>query len=503
MLMQFEEEFSARAQIRVVGVGGAGGNAVNGMVQSGLAGVDFLAVNTDAQALQNSDASTRIQIGGKVTRGLGSGGDPRVGEKAVEEDHNLVAEALAGADMVFVTAGMGGGTGTGAAPTVARIARDLGALVVGIVTLPFGFEGRKRAAQAREGLAALRDEVDTIIVIPNDRLLKVVPPNTPLLDAFRVADEVLHQATKGISDLITVPGLVNLDFADVRSIMAGMGDAIMGTGIAQGESRALEAANAAISSPLLEDIDVRGAQGVLVNITGGSDMSLHEVSEVTGIVQEAVGADANMIFGAVIDPEATTELRVTVIATGFGDATTRMADEPTAHPRVASRAVERPIPIRATATPIESVPTPAVAAEAAASEAEESPLRVLRSLVRPQAPQNSAASAPETPAPETPAAPETTAPLRETSAAPRAMAAAAGDGAAADGDEEEATERARRGGIRRLLSREDEPSVFRPSADEGPAPTSGQGGQTESGAGRRLPNRDDIDEPAFLRRLRD
>jgi cell division protein FtsZ len=318
-MFQFEDEFSDQAQIRVVGVGGAGGNAVNGMVESGLSGVEFIAVNTDSQALQESAATTRIQIGSKVTRGLGSGGDPRVGQKSIEEDHEQVAESLAGADMVFVTAGMGGGTGTGAAPTVARIARELGSLVVGIVTLPFTFEGRKRGAQGGDGLESLKNEVDTLIVIPNDRLLKVVPRDTPLLDAFRVADNVLYQATKGISDLIMVPGLVNLDFADVRSVMAGMGDAIMGTGTAKGECRAAEAAGVAISSPLLEDIDIRGAKGVLVNITGGQDMSLHEVGDVTSIVQEAVGADANMIFGAVVDKEAGEELRVTVIATGFGD----------------------------------------------------------------------------------------------------------------------------------------------------------------------------------------
>lgn len=317
-MFQFEEEFAGQAQIRVVGVGGAGGNAVNGMVSSGLHGVEFITVNTDAQALQESVAGTRIQVGGTVTRGLGSGGDPRVGAKAIEEDHTAVAEALTGADMVFVTAGMGGGTGTGAAPTVARIARELGALVVGIVTLPFVFEGKRRGQQARDGMEELRAEVDTLIVIPNDRLLKVVPSNTPLMDAFRVADNVLYQATKGISDLITVPGLVNLDFADVRSIMAGMGDAIMGTGLAKGEGRAVEAATAAISSPLLEEVDVRGARGVLVNVSGGPDMTLHEVSEVTGLVQDTVGDEANIIFGAVVDPNAGEELRVTVIATGFG-----------------------------------------------------------------------------------------------------------------------------------------------------------------------------------------
>jgi cell division protein FtsZ len=334
MIFQFEEEFTGQAQIRVVGVGGAGGNAVNGMVSSGLGGVEFISINTDAQALQENLAGHKVQIGGGVTRGLGSGGNPEVGSRAIEEDHSVVAEALRGSDMVFVTAGMGGGTGTGAAPTVARIARELGALVVGIVTLPFAFEGRKRGTQALEGMEALKDEVDTLIAIPNDRLLKIVPTNTPLLEAFRVADNVLYQATKGISDLITVPGLVNLDFADVRSIMAGMGDAIMGTGVAKGDDRAVEAARQAISSPLLEEVDVRGSKGVLVNVTGGPDMSLHEVSEVTGLVQDAVGADANIIFGAVVDGKAGEELWVTVIATGFGPA--REERERLYHPEIRS-----------------------------------------------------------------------------------------------------------------------------------------------------------------------
>ncbi|HKI84281.1 MAG TPA: cell division protein FtsZ [Candidatus Krumholzibacteria bacterium] len=319
MMFEFEEEYTDQAQIRVVGVGGAGGNAVNGMVASGLPGVEFVAINTDAQALQESQATNKVQIGAKITRGLGSGGDPRVGSKAVEEDENTVAEVLTGADMVFVTAGMGGGTGTGAAPTVARIARELGALVVGIVTMPFTFEGRHRGHQAQEGFEALKSQVDTLIAIQNDRLLKIVPANTPLTDAFRVADMVLYHATKGISDLITVPGLVNLDFADVRSIMTGMGDAIMGAGVAKGETRAADAATAAISSPLLDEVDIRGAKGVLVNITGASDMTLHEVSEATSIIQDGVGSEANLIFGAVIDPNAGEEMRVTVIATGFGD----------------------------------------------------------------------------------------------------------------------------------------------------------------------------------------
>lgn len=366
-MFQFEEEYSGQATIRVAGVGGAGGNAVNGMVTSGLGGVEFVAINTDSQALEASTAGIKIHIGSQVTRGLGSGGDPRVGAKAIEEDHASVAEALTGSDMVFVTAGMGGGTGTGAAPTVARIARELGALVVGIVTLPFTFEGRRRAQQGIDGLEELKAEVDTLIVIPNDRLLKVVPADTPLTDAFRVADNVLYQATKGISDLITIPGLVNLDFADVRSVMAGMGDAIMGTGIAKGDSRATEAARAAISSPLLEEVDVRGAQGVLVNITGGSDMTLHEVSEVTGMVQQSVGTDANLIFGAVVDPDGGDELRVTVIATGFGASP---AAKPERDRGLASLVPPQPIERAAAAAVSEPAVVPAPVLEATPPEPE-------------------------------------------------------------------------------------------------------------------------------------
>jgi cell division protein FtsZ len=361
-MFQFEEEYTGQATIRVAGVGGAGGNAVNGMVTSGLGGVEFVAINTDSQALEASTAGIKIHIGATVTRGLGSGGNPRVGAEAIEEDHASVAEALTGSDMVFVTAGMGGGTGTGAAPTVARIARELGALVVGIVTLPFTFEGRRRSQQGIEGLEELKSEVDTLIVIPNDRLLKVVPADTPLTDAFRVADNVLYQATKGISDLITIPGLVNLDFADVRSVMAGMGDAIMGTGVAKGDNRATEAARAAISSPLLEEVDVRGAQGVLVNITGGADMTLHEVSEVTGMVQQCVGSDANLIFGAVVDPNGGDEIRVTVIATGFGASAPAQVD----HDRgLASLVPPQPIErVAAASAPAPVVPAPVLEAAA-------------------------------------------------------------------------------------------------------------------------------------------
>jgi cell division protein FtsZ len=315
---EFERESDNLARITVAGVGGAGGNAINRMILEGLSGVEFVAVNTDAQALKFSKAIQRIQIGTKLTKGLGSGGNPEIGRRALEEDESLIIDALKDSDMVFVTAGMGGGTGTGAAPQVARMARDLGALTVAIVTRPFDFEGRKRNAQALEGLKALKEAVDTLIVIPNQKLLHVVGADTPLLQAFSIADEVLLKATRGISDLITVPGLVNLDFADVKTIMANMGDALMGTGVAEGPDRAVLATKQAISSPLLDDVDIGGARGVLVSVTGGASLSLHEVSEATSLVQKAVGDDANIIFGAVIDENLESELRVTVIATGFG-----------------------------------------------------------------------------------------------------------------------------------------------------------------------------------------
>jgi cell division protein FtsZ len=316
--MRFEfEEFGELAKLKVIGVGGAGGNAVNRMITAGLEGVEFISVNTDAQVLELSMAHKKLQIGNRLTKGLGSGGNPDVGRKAIEEDGDLVAEHLSGADMVFVTAGMGGGTGTGAGPVAARMARSQGALTVGIVTRPFSFEGKKRERQALEGIAALKEEVDTLIVIQNDRLLSLVPQDTPLGDAFSKADEILHHATKGISDLIMTPGLINLDFADVRSIMSGMGDALMGTGVASGEERAVNAAHMALSSPLLDDISIKGAKGVLVNITGDERMSLHEVSQATAIISEAAGEDANVIFGAVINGSIGDEISVTVIATGF------------------------------------------------------------------------------------------------------------------------------------------------------------------------------------------
>ena len=305
------------AKIRVVGVGGGGGNAVNSMIKKGLHGVDFFAVNTDVQALQRNAAPNKIQIGKNLTRGLGAGADPTIGYRAVEEDREEIAHALTGSDMVFVTAGMGGGTGTGGAPLVANIARSLGALVVGIVTRPFHCEGKKRASHADQGLDELRKQVDTLIVIPNQKLLDIVERNTPLTEAFDIANQVLYGATRGISELITVPGLINVDFADVRTVMREMGDAVLGTGVASGEHRAVEAAHMAISSPLLEDISIAGAQGVLVNITGGSSLSLFEVEEATKIIQEASGEEANVILGAVIDDQLTEEIMVTVIATGF------------------------------------------------------------------------------------------------------------------------------------------------------------------------------------------
>ena len=318
MVFDLVPEHELKARIKVVGVGGAGGNAVNRMVEAGLTGVEFISVNTDAQVLETSLAATRIQIGARTTKGLGAGADPQVGRKAVEEDRDRVAEALRGADLIFVTAGMGGGTGTGAAPIVAEIARQQGALTVGIVTKPFDFEGRKRSERATWGIDELKSRTDTMICIPNQRLLSIVDRGTKLTDAFRIADDILRQATQGISDLITVPGLINCDFADVRTVMAEMGDAIMGTGIGKGENMGIDAAQQAINSPLLENICITGARGVLVNVTGGNDMTLHEVNSATSVVYDAAGSDANIIFGAVIDPSLKGEMRVTVIATGFG-----------------------------------------------------------------------------------------------------------------------------------------------------------------------------------------
>jgi cell division protein FtsZ len=306
------------ASIKVIGVGGAGGNAVNRMIQSGLGGVEFIAANTDAQVLDQSLSPKKLQLGTGVTKGLGSGANPNVGRDAAEEDEAKISELLEGADMVFVTAGMGGGTGTGAAPVVARIAKAQGALTVAVVTRPFEFEGRRRMQLADDGLRELKERVDTLIVIPNQRLLTIVDRTTPLKEAFRVADQVLHHATKGISDLITVPGLVNLDFADVKTVMAERGNALMGAGHATGPNRAYEAAQSAVSSPLLDDISISGAEALLVNVTGGESMTLHEINEAVTVVVDAAGHDANVIFGAVIDEHMGDGLSITVIATGFG-----------------------------------------------------------------------------------------------------------------------------------------------------------------------------------------
>ncbi|MCL4306602.1 cell division protein FtsZ [bacterium] len=308
---------SLGAKMKVVGVGGAGGNALNWMIEAGLKSVDFIAVNTDAQALESNAAQRKVQIGKHSTRGLGAGANPNVGREAIEEDREELYQILAGADMVFVTAGMGGGTGTGAAPIVAQVAREQGALTVGIVTKPFLFEGKKRMSQAQEGIEALREQVDTLIVIPNQRLISLVDRTTSLVDAFKLADNVLLHATRGISDLITEPGMVNLDFADVRTVMSAKGDALMGVGTGRGEHRAVEAAQQAISSPLLEEVSIDGARSVLVNITGGTNLSLHDVADATTVITEAAGEEAEVIFGAVIDNKIDDEIRVTVIATGF------------------------------------------------------------------------------------------------------------------------------------------------------------------------------------------
>lgn len=304
------------AKIKVIGVGGGGGNAVNRMIASEVSGVEFWSVNTDAQALLQSAASKRFQMGQKLTRGLGAGGNPAIGQKAAEESRDEIAHAIEGADLVFITAGMGGGTGTGAAPIIAEIAKEAGALTVGVVTKPFSFEGRRRTQQAEEGIEALQGRVDTLIIIPNDKLLTVISEQTPVQEAFRVADDILRQGVQGISDMITIPGLVNVDFADIRAVMADAGSALMGIGTGSGKSRAREAAMTAISSPLLES-SIEGANGVVFNITGGEDLTLHEVNAAAETIYEVVDANANIIFGAVIDERMEGEVRITVIATGF------------------------------------------------------------------------------------------------------------------------------------------------------------------------------------------
>ncbi|MGQ0549589.1 MAG: cell division protein FtsZ [Armatimonadota bacterium] len=326
-MANIERDLRRYAAIKVVGVGGGGSNAVNRMISAGLRGVEFIAINTDAQALALSGADKKMHIGAKITKGLGAGGDPNVGRHAADESRDDLSEVLAGADMVFVTAGMGGGTGTGAAPIIAELARDLGALTIGVVTRPFSFEGKRRAASAEEGVRNLKQKVSTLITIPNDRLLQIIDKEATVIEAFRTADDVLRQGVQGIADLITVPGLINLDFADVRTIMAEAGAALIGIGVASGDDRATRAAQAAISSPLLETT-MEGARGVLINVTGGTDLALLEVSEAAQIVREAADPEANIIFGAVIDEKARDEVRITVIATGFEGA--QRTEEPAA-----------------------------------------------------------------------------------------------------------------------------------------------------------------------------
>lgn len=319
-MFEIVEQNSLTARIKVIGIGGGGGNAVNTMIGAKLGGVDFMVANTDAQSLEASQAPVRIQLGGMVTKGLGAGANPEIGRRAALEDQEKIKQYLEGSDMIFITAGMGGGTGTGGAPVLARVAREVGALTVGVVTKPFIFEGKKRMRQAEDGIEELKASVDTLIVIPNQRLLSIAAKTTTMLEAFHKADDVLLQAVRGISDLIITPGLINLDFADVRTVMAEMGLALMGASAASGENRAIEAAQKAISSPLLEDISIQGARGVLINITGGPDLCLHEVNEAASMIQEEAHDDANIIFGAVIDESLTDEIRITVIATGFGEA---------------------------------------------------------------------------------------------------------------------------------------------------------------------------------------
>jgi cell division protein FtsZ len=317
MIFEYEEPVTQNALMKVIGIGGGGGNAVNRMIDEDLEGVEFITVNTDAQALKNNKANLKIQIGKKLTRGLGAGARPEIGRQALEENRDEIAKILEGADLVFITAGMGGGTGTGAAPLIGQMAREMGALTIAIVTKPFMFEGKKRMRQAEQGLAELKQAVDTMIVVPNERLLAVVGKGTSFKDALKKADEVLLHATQGISDLIRVTGEVNVDFADVRTIMSNRGAALMGTGFGQGENRSVEAAQEAISSPLLDNISINGAAGVLINITGGMDLNLDEVSTIAGIIQDAAGDEAEIIFGAVHDSSMKEEVRVTVIATGF------------------------------------------------------------------------------------------------------------------------------------------------------------------------------------------
>ncbi|MFQ5902245.1 MAG: cell division protein FtsZ [Candidatus Binatia bacterium] len=317
-MFELVEQINWGARLKVIGIGGGGGTAVNTMITAKLTGVDFVVANTDAQAIEANRAAVKIQLGEKITKGLGAGANPEIGRRAALEDQDRIRGYLAGADMIFITAGLGGGTGTGGAPIIAQVAREVGALTVGVVTKPFVFEGRKRMRQAEEGIRELKESVDTLIVIPNQRLLSIAAKTTTMLEAFQKADDVLLQAVRGISDLVITPGLINLDFADVRTVMAEMGLALMGAASASGENRAVEAAQKAVSSPLLEDISIHGAKGVLINVTGGPDLCLYEVNEAATMIQEEAHDDANIIFGAVIDEKMKDEIRITVIATGFG-----------------------------------------------------------------------------------------------------------------------------------------------------------------------------------------
>jgi len=327
-MIEFDENRNMAAKVKIIGVGGGGNNALNTMISSHLTGVDFIAANTDAQALTANLAPMKFQLGASLTKGLGAGANPEVGRKAALEDVEMIREILKGADMVFITAGLGGGTGTGGAPVIAEVAREMGALTVAIVTKPFHFEGKKRMQQAEEGLANLKMTADALITIPNQRLLSVSGKNMTLIESFKKADEILFHAAKGISDIIVGHGIINLDFADVRSVMSETGLAMMGTGIASGESRAMEAAQKAISSPLLEDISIEGARGLLINITGGENLTLSEINEATSLVQKEAHEDANIIWGMVIDPSMREEIRITVIATGFGKTEAKKVDKP-------------------------------------------------------------------------------------------------------------------------------------------------------------------------------
>ena len=348
------DEGAQGASIKVIGIGGGGCNAVNRMIEAGIEGVEFIAANTDLQALRQSSAPVKLQLGAKLTKGLGAGANPEVGRQAALEDTEKIIELLEGADMVFVTAGLGGGTGGGSAPIVASLSSELGAVTVAVVTKPFHFEGKRRMLQAEQAVRELRDSADTVITIPNERLLTAVPPDTSLIDAFKFADDVLRQAVQGISDLITVPGVINLDFADVKTIVTGMGMALMGTGVAEGDSRAETAARKAINSPLLEDTSIEGARGVLINITGSRDMTLQEVSEASRIIQEAAHVDANIIFGSVFDDDMKNKLKITVIATGFEDEAGEERLSP--RPQPARIKEEEEVPLAARQAPLLSHP---------------------------------------------------------------------------------------------------------------------------------------------------